>query len=274
MRIQIIEKLIKLGLSRYESLAYVSLLEVGPATAYETAKNAGLPTSKIYEVLAKLIEQGLALEMHENNRKRYTALEPQDFINKYRGEINRTINKLEKDLNGYKRHTNVSYIWNMDSYGDFIQISKEAINQCQKELLLSLWPQEAEEFSKDLEKAGKKGVYMASVFFGKENFNRGQVFHHPIEDTIYNEKGGRSFTLVADQNMAITATIGITDTFQGAWSRSDGFITLAKDYIKHDIYIMKIVSRFDRELIKTFGTEYKFLRDIFSDMEVSDDNKY
>jgi len=271
---EIIEKLIKLGLSRYESLTYVSLLEIGPATAYETAKNAGLPTSKIYEVMAKLIEQGLALEMHENSRKRYTALEPQDFINKYRGEINRTINKLEHDLTNYKGQTNVSYIWNMDSYEAFIQITKEAISQCQKELLLSLWPQEAEVFSKDLEQAGKKGIIMASVFFGKEAFNKGQVFHHPIEDTIYTEKGGRGFTLVADQDMAITATIQGTETCQGAWSRSNGFITLAKDYIKHDIYIMKIVSRFDKDLINTFGHKYKFLRDIFSDREALNDNKH
>ena len=274
MQIQIIEKLTRLGLSRYESLAYVSLLEIGPATAYETAKNVGLPTSKIYEVLAKLIEQGLALEMQENNRKRYTVLEPQDFINKFRGEINRTINRLEHDLNNYKGQTNVSYIWNMDSYENFIQITKEAISQCQKELLLSLWPQESEEFSKDFEQTGKKGISMTSVFFGKEGFNRGQVFHHPIEDTIYNEKGGRGFTLVADQNMAITATIQGTDTIQGAWSRSEGFIVLAKDYIKHDIYITKIVSRFDKDLLRTFGPKYKFLRDIFSDKEAVDDSKY
>jgi sugar-specific transcriptional regulator TrmB len=267
MQIQIIEKLIKLGLSRYESLAYVSLLEIGPATAYETAKNVGLPTSKIYEVLAKLIEQGLALEMHENNRKRYTALGSQDFINKYRGELNRTIDKLEYDLNSFKGQTNVSYIWNMDSHEDFIQITKEAIGQCHKELLLSLWPQEAEVFSKDLEQAVKKGVLMASIFYGKEGLDKGQVFHHPIEDTIYNEKGGRGFTLVADQNMAITATIQGTDSIQGAWSRSEGFIALAKDYIKHDVYIMKIVRRFDKELINTFGPKYKLLRDIFSDRE-------
>lgn len=272
MTVKIIEQLIKLGLSRYESAAYVSLLEIGPATAYETAKNAGLPTSKIYQVLARLMEQGLVMEMQENNKKRYTPLESKDFVNKYRGEINQTINSLEHSLTNIKGKSNVSYIWNMDSYNDFIQHTKEVINQCQEHLLLSLWPREADEFSSEINKALKRGVKIASVFFGKDNFNLGQVYYHPIEDTIYQEKSGRGFALVSDSKMALMATIQSDHNCQGAWSRSRGFITLAEDYIKHDIYIMKIVKRFDSELIKTFGENYNFLRDIFSDRDKCSDS--
>ena len=47
-----------------------------------------------------------------------------------------------------------------------------------------------------------------------------------------------------------------------------GFITLAEDYIKHDIYIMKIVRRFDETLLEKFGDNYKHLRNIFEDREM------
>lgn len=53
----------------------------------------------------------------------------------------------------------------------------------------------------------------------------------------------------------------------GAYSRGPGFILLAEDYIKHDIYIMKIVRRFDDLLLKTFGPKYRKLRDIYTDEE-------
>jgi hypothetical protein len=46
------------------------------------------------------------------------------------------------------------------------------------------------------------------------------------------------------------------------------FVTLAEDYVKHDIYMMKIVQRFDRQLIDRFGRKYHKLRDIFNDDEV------
>ena len=46
-----------------------------------------------------------------------------------------------------------------------------------------------------------------------------------------------------------------------------GFVTLAEDYIKHDVYMMKIVRRFDTTLKGRFGYKYEKLRDIFKDEE-------
>ena len=62
-------------------------------------------------------------------------------------------------------------------------------------------------------------------------------------------------------------TVFSKDEVDGAWSKNRGFVTLAEDYIKHDIYIMKIVRRYDEALISTFGKGYTMLRDIFSDKE-------
>jgi hypothetical protein len=54
---------------------------------------------------------------------------------------------------------------------------------------------------------------------------------------------------------------------EGAWSRNRSFIIMAEEYIKHDIYIMKIVRRYDRLLRERFGNGYEKLRDIFKDEE-------
>ena len=102
-----------------------------------------------------------------------------------------------------------------------------------------------------------------------ESPGRTASFSHPIEDTLYAEKGGRGFVLVSDGAEAVTGTIFADGTVEGAWSRSRGFITLAEDYVKHDIYIMKIVQRYDRELTARFGPKYERLRDVFSDTEVT-----
>ena len=89
---------------------------------------------------------------------------------------------------------------------------------------------------------------------------------HPIENTIYAEKGGRGFVMVADSRECLMGTI--TDGgVQGARSRNPGFVMLAEDYIKHDVYIMKIVERFGDALTRRFGEGYARLRDIYSDEE-------
>ena len=97
------------------------------------------------------------------------------------------------------------------------------------------------------------------------------VFRNPIEDTIYAEKGGRGLTVVADGREALMGTLregaGGVQAVEGAWSLNRGFVTLAEDYIKHDIYIMKIVSRFDPELQARFGPGYEKLRDVWKDEE-------
>ena len=60
---------------------------------------------------------------------------------------------------------------------------------------------------------------------------------------------------------------GGAEAVEGAWSLNRGFVTLAEDYIKHDIYIMKIVERFDPELQARFGPGYEKLRDVWNDEE-------
>ena len=109
---------------------------------------------------------------------------------------------------------------------------------------------------------------IALVLFGKSPLSIGATFYHPIEDTIYQEKGGRGITLVVDSQEALMGTIYDHLKVEGAWSMSKGFVILAEDYVKHDIYIMKIVRRFERTLTAKFGKNYRLLRDIFSDREV------
>jgi hypothetical protein len=73
--------------------------------------------------------------------------------------------------------------------------------------------------------------------------------------------------MVSDSKEAVMATIYGESAVEGAFSMNRGFILLAEDYIKHDIYVMKIVYRMERQLIKRFGPRYKKLRDVFSDQE-------
>jgi len=51
----------------------------------------------------------------------------------------------------------------------------------------------------------------------------------------------------------------------GAWSSNHGFVSAVEDYLKHDIYVQKIVGRFDDLLVRTYGRDYTRWRDVFSD---------
>jgi sugar-specific transcriptional regulator TrmB len=145
--------------------------------------------------------------------------------------------------------------------------AERMIRDAEQSVLLSCWNDERDILEPFLVAAEKKNVNISAVNFGKRKASAGMLFYHPIEDTIYHEKGGRGFVLITDSGSALVGTIHDKSTVHGAFSANQGFITLAEDYIKHDIYIMKIVSRFDDILLKKFGENYTHLRNIYDDKD-------
>lgn len=55
-----VDRLVSLGLTSYEARAYLALLKRGSSTAAETARLAGLPRQRVYDVLGSLVAKGLA----------------------------------------------------------------------------------------------------------------------------------------------------------------------------------------------------------------------
>jgi len=265
----IIYELAKLGLTEYEAKAYLSLLNENPATAYEIGKASGIPTSKVYEVLKKLVEKEVISIFDEGRTKQYIPLAPDEFLNRHKNMTERIIDSLRGELSHVKGKKEFSYIWNITEYDYFIHKVREAIKGATQTVLVSIWKEELALLEEELRYAVKRDVKVAVVHFGLPKVKIGQMYPHPIEDTIYQEKGGRGLIVVVDSKEVLTGTILWNRKVEGAWSMNRGFVTLAEDYIKHDIYIMKIVKRFDRTLKERFGTKYAKLRDIFSDEEAT-----
>lgn len=262
---KIIAHMREIGFSEYETRAYLALLGNNPATAYETARAAGIPTSKIYEVVAKLEERGVVSAIGGAGAKRYLPMSPAEFVESHRSRVESTLRTLHQELSEVGTEAEVSYIWNIGDYAYLMDKAGRIILDAAKTVLLSAWAVEARALEPFLMKAQKKKVRIAVVNFGLPIIETGRVYYHPIEDTLYAEKGGRGLVVVADGKEVLMGTIFADDRVEGAWSMNKGFVALAEDYIKHDVYIMKIVRRFDRMLLREFGERYAGLRDIFSD---------
>jgi len=76
-----IETLQELGLSRRESLCYIALLELGSSKVGAIIRLTKIPSSKIYEVLDKLINRGLVSYVKIGKIKHYQASDPKTLIN-------------------------------------------------------------------------------------------------------------------------------------------------------------------------------------------------
>lgn len=264
----IISKLIEIGFSEYESRAYLALLKRNPSSAYEVGKLSGIPTSKIYEVISRLCEKGIISPVEQEGTRKYIPADPSEFLDEYKSRIDQTLDSLKRDLSRLRDEEEPYYLWNIVDYDYFISKARRMVEKAENTVLLSVWKEEMALLQDLLEKAVKKGVKVASVHFGEPESVVGLVFKHPIENTIFLEKSGRTFVLICDSKEVLLGTIYSKGEIEGAWSRNPGFVTLAEDYVKHDIYIMKIVHRCERELKRRFGEGFELLRDVFNDEEM------
>lgn len=264
-----------LGFSEYEARTYRTLSQASPLTAYETAQQAGLPTSKIYQVLSRLEEKGLVLCLQEHSRKRYIPQELEEFTAACRYKMEKTLAGLEEEGRRLKQESQVSYIWNLKGYSEVTDKARQIVGSARSEILISLWHDELVHLAPALQAKCAEGIRLGLVHFGQLDpaLAVGTCFSHPIADTLFQEKGGRGLTLVVDSREAMMVMVSDSGEAEGAWSRNRGYVNLAEDYVKHDIYIMKIVDRFDALLIKRFGPGYRKLRDVFSDTEEGQEKK-
>jgi HTH-type transcriptional regulator, sugar sensing transcriptional regulator len=268
MVVNIVDELRSLGFSEYEGRSYLALLSgSGAMTAYEIAKSAGLPTSKIYGVLARLEERELVAIVDGNGKKKFAAMDPDEFFSQFRQGVNETISRVRRELKTLRGNASANAIWNFRDYDSFRERCIHMARESGKNLLVSAWNEELMFLAPELQAASARGVKVAVVHFGPTDVRCGVMFQHPIEDTLYQERGGRGFVMVSDSREAVLATAYGESAVEGAVSMNRGFIILAEDYIKHDIYIMKIVRRMDDELIRRFGENYAKLRDVYSDEE-------
>ena len=103
-----IEKLKKIGLTSYESRAYLALLKLGDAGADEIAMNANIPMGRIYNVLS-VLEEARIIRAQETRPRKYGCIEPaaalerlskikQEELKQKAGEIEALVNELASEL--------------------------------------------------------------------------------------------------------------------------------------------------------------------------------
>lgn len=91
-----VERLVRLGLTTYEARAYVTLVRRDSFTAAQIARTAGLPRQRIYDVLASLVEKGLA-SARPGTVVKYAALAPDLAVERLVTGRRAAMTALERD---------------------------------------------------------------------------------------------------------------------------------------------------------------------------------
>jgi HTH-type transcriptional regulator, sugar sensing transcriptional regulator len=85
-----------LGLTNYEARVYLALTRRGSSTAAETARVAGIPRQRIYDVLSSLVTRGLA-SSRPGQVTKYVATPPDEAVEHLVSDHRQRLERLERE---------------------------------------------------------------------------------------------------------------------------------------------------------------------------------
>ncbi|HTY47827.1 MAG TPA: helix-turn-helix domain-containing protein [Methanomassiliicoccales archaeon] len=101
----VVDHLVRLGLSEYESRAYVAIVTLGEATVKEISEESGVPRSRAYDVMHRLAEKGF-VEVGSSSPRCYRANEPTAASSQLMEEIRHANEEILRDLSEIGRRAN------------------------------------------------------------------------------------------------------------------------------------------------------------------------
>jgi HTH-type transcriptional regulator, sugar sensing transcriptional regulator len=251
----------KLGLSAFEAKAYLSLLRKGNITGYELSKESGIPSSKIYSVLNHLAAKNLVVPL-ESHPVRYLPRAPEEVVDTFSKEFGDTFSFLKKSLGRlYPRQDRDEVVAkNILGEKEIFRKTRELIRETKRTLYLALWKEEWRSIQAAVKKAHAQGVKIYVVTYGSVPIRTGKIYQHLPSDLPYRERGERRFVLVSDDRKALFANFSKEDSEKAVWTENRGLVLLVRDFVIHEIYIVKIREAFPKEIIKTFGSNWEKIR--------------
>lgn len=249
-RIRAIDLLKSVGLSEYEAKVYIALLAEGePMNGYEVAKSSGVPRSTIYEVLAKLVTRGAAVQVHGVGRstESFAALPIGAFIDGYRGRLSKTLDGLADALPRVAAKGRTYLVQKLSGRADVVQRINDVMNRAQSHIWLQIWPDIAADVRQTTEERCTKGIEVTTVMFGESGGFPGRIVSHEyLSPAVTAEKlGCRLFLAVADhQEVVIAAAEG--DVWRGMWSDDLSVTLLAAEHVRYDMTIQVLCRSMDQ----------------------------
>ncbi len=229
----------ELGLTNYETRAYIALLERGVLTASEVSEDSGVPYSKIYETLTSLERKGW-IETEHSRPGRYYPKAPSEALAMAKLQLDEKMTQWEKIITNelqpsYEKREirEKPDIWILRGEFSTITKLKEMLEKAKSELMVAapaLPKTVADLFTSFLQPLKSKDVKVllmvskqALTWDLKELENLAEV---RVRDQMYG--GG----VIVDGKEAILF-LGEDKPTLVIWSNHVGLVQFAKDYFQH-----------------------------------------
>lgn len=248
----LIDQLIALGFTEYESKVYLALLGEHPATGYQISKVAGIPRSMVYEALGRLESRHAVLKTIEEKATLYRPVSPDTLLDRYAEETRIRIDALRNGLGPLYTKQEEGRLWNFNGRREALHYAAELIAGAAHELMLVMADADIDELRDLLDGAHQRGVQLGVILTGKAAFGLGQVVRHPPHET---ELHGMQETLivVADEREFLIASGHSTTA--GTVTTNANMVMIARQFIWMELFAQRIFARLGADLLDRLDPE-------------------
>ncbi|WP_366161225.1 helix-turn-helix domain-containing protein [Bacillus infantis] len=243
--------------TEYEAKVYISLLEENPSNGNGIALRSGVPGPKVYETLRKMMEKGYVFEVSEGEKqgkKRYSPLPYKDLLYSLQNTLTNHIDILNNSFENLQNKSNNNWteLFHISGYETSLEVLKEGIIEAEFEIVLSCWSVELEKIYNELMNAHKRNVHVVTIIFdGGSNHLPWKTFKH-YQFSTTKERHNGELSCVIDMNKVIVLD-SLEEQPHAVVSSHQAMIKTTRNYIRHDIYVNRIMQEFSEEMKQKFG---------------------
>ena len=222
----LVDALMKTGLTRHESELYVALCREGEVTGYELAKITGIPRANVYQALSALADKGGA-RVIEGNPQKYIAVDSEEYCTNKEHEMQEILRIVRAEMPVLKTASE-GYI-TISGYNNILNIMRNIITHASQRVYISMMAEEMQLVQTALVQAvsrGKKVVILTSEGFHVE----GAIIH-----TIQKKHG--QIRLIADSTEVLTGEMSGSDQDVCLYSKNRPLIDLIKESLQNEILL-------------------------------------
>jgi len=242
MNKQAIIALENVGFSTYEARAYLGLLQENPINGYRLSKITGIPRSRVYETLERLTSRGFAVS-YQADPVEYAPLGFDELQMHLKEQFDDKLSILEVEIERLETMGRSENLWNLRGQDSILNRARSMIARAQKSVYLVAWAETLQALEADLETAVNQNRRVVIISCGDTATMPGIHYCHAFEEEIVQIEVG-SLNLVVDGQEVLVGATAPPDSCQAFWSYNIDLINITEEYIRHEVYLHKIIERF------------------------------
>lgn len=244
---ELILQLKNIRFTEYEAKVFVSLVELGFASASDVHKHSKVPRARVYGILDQLVEKGVVLKVEREKATLYNAISVDLLIEQTAQNFERNLHDVNKQLKQLEQKTKEMVepqVLSLQEKESIVQHCIHLLEKAKHTILISMWGDMYDVLRPYIEAANKR-VHVKGLTI-QANHTVDSIDHHRA--TTYTDKqvNPHWFIISIDHEECIYGS-PISERSSAFLTDDPMHVYILEDYIWHDVLVNRLVNRMDEE---------------------------